>query len=579
LSARSWLSGGGVTHIERRWVLGFAVLVVLFTSIPYLLGFATQSVYQVYTGFVFGVEDGNSYIAKMLSGAFGAWKFYTPYTAYPQAGAWVFPFYIWLGKLASPPGLHVQLVAIFHLLRAGAVILTVLASYDFLAFFLADVHLRRFGLALATLGGGLGWLIMLLGGQIWLGSMPLEFYSPEAFGFLSLYGLPHLALARALLLWALLVYLRAVAVRPNDQKSSKSYPIGKPGDDLDVLGSNKQAGRTWLVVASLCILWLLIGLVQPLTMLVLGALLAWHLAGLGIWQLVRQGRSLLTDWPRWRRLAGIFVVAGILPGMFILYNAWISYSDPYIHAWSMQNLIRSPNPIHYLLAYGILLPFAVWGGRRLLRDHAWTGWLPVGWVLLFPVLAYAPIDLQRRLTEGVWIAWVALAMVALDNLPQIAQASRRRWLILPMWLLFPSTVLLLAGGLQAVRHPGMPLFRPKDEVRVFEFLQSQEQAGQVVLAAYETGNPLPAWAPVRVVIGHGPESANLARLEPQVAAFYTASTPDAQRIELIRQFDVRYVFWGPAERRLGDWSPYQANYLQPVYQAGEYELFQVALTP
>ena len=113
---------------ERRWVLVFAALVALLTSLPYLVGFYAQGDEWVFTGFVFGVEDGNSYIAKMLSGAFGAWKFVSPYSAYPQTGVWIYPLYIWLGKLAAPPGLHEQLVALFHMLRLGAVFLAVLAA-------------------------------------------------------------------------------------------------------------------------------------------------------------------------------------------------------------------------------------------------------------------------------------------------------------------------------------------------------------------------------------------------------------------------------------------------------------------
>ena len=37
-------------------------------------------------GFIFAVEDGNSYIAKMLSGVQGAWLFRTPYTSMQQGG-------------------------------------------------------------------------------------------------------------------------------------------------------------------------------------------------------------------------------------------------------------------------------------------------------------------------------------------------------------------------------------------------------------------------------------------------------------------------------------------------------------
>jgi uncharacterized membrane protein len=79
---------------------------------------------------------------------------------------------------------------------------------------------------------------------------------------------------------------------------------------------------------------------------------------------------------------------------------------------------------------------------------------------------------------------------------------------------------------------------------------------------------------MHVLVGHGPESIHLAELLPQVKAFYNADTPDAQRLELMGRFDVRYIFWGPAERALGDWDPHQAGYLQPVYQSGEYGLFQ-----
>ena len=57
---------------ERRWVFIFAIIVIVLTSIPYLVGYARQGDDWIFTGFVFGVEDGNSYIAKMLGGGSGA---------------------------------------------------------------------------------------------------------------------------------------------------------------------------------------------------------------------------------------------------------------------------------------------------------------------------------------------------------------------------------------------------------------------------------------------------------------------------------------------------------------------------
>ena len=120
----------------------------------------------------------------------------------------------------------------------------------------------------------------------------------------------------------------------------------------------------------------------------------------------------------------------------------------------------------------------------------------------------------------------------------------------------------------------MPVFRPVDEVTVFEQLGANAHPGDIVLSSYDTGNALPAWAPVRVVIGHGPESVGLADLLPKVQHFYSVEEDD-ERQRLIQELDVRYVFYGPSEARLGGWQPGNAPYLQLIHQSGEYQVYQV----
>lgn len=159
------------------------------TTIPYLIGYASQGDEWQFTGFVFGVTDGNSYIAKMLSGANGDWLFRTPYTPYPQQGVLAFLPYLLLGKISAPPGQHLQLVSLFHIFRYSAGVLAILATYDFLSIFLKSTSVRRWGLAIAILGGGLGWVLVLIGRASVQGSLPLDFYSPESFGFLAIYEL------------------------------------------------------------------------------------------------------------------------------------------------------------------------------------------------------------------------------------------------------------------------------------------------------------------------------------------------------------------------------------------------------
>ena len=539
-------------HEERRWVVGFAVIVMLLTSIPYLLGYVVEGSQWRFTGFVFGVEDGNSYIAKMLSGASGAWLFRTPYTTQPQNGVLAFLPYLLLGKLVSPTGAHEQLVVIFHLFRFGAGFFEILATYQFLSLFLVNRRARQLGLALATLGGGLGWIFVIAGKGNVLGSIPLEFYSPETFGFLALYGLPHLALARAFLLWGLRVYLIGEYVPERLLK----YQSRKPGIDLAGVWSG--------------ILLLVVGLAQPLTIVIGWAVIGAHLAALGISNWIKGDQ-----WGGWLSYLRRAIWAGILSAPLVIYTVTAFATDSYLRQWAVQNRIISPNPLHYLIAYGLLIPFAVFGAPRLIHKEPTQGWLPVAWVIALPILAYLPYNLQRRLPEGGWVALVVLACAVYDRWLELPVRERRlpKQAFYLFILAFPSTLMLVGGGLLVVLKPGLPLYRPINEVKTFENLASHAKTGEVVISAYETGNALPAWAPLRVVVGHGPETANLASLQEKVTSFYQASTSDAQRLEILKETSARYVFWGPAERNLGGWNPKDAAYLTLEEQENGYAVY------
>ncbi|HHN93967.1 MAG TPA: hypothetical protein ENK17_04300, partial [Anaerolineae bacterium] len=54
-----------VSRREWRWVLGASAVILLLTSLPYLYGLLLSSPEAQFGGFVIGVEDGNSYLAKM----------------------------------------------------------------------------------------------------------------------------------------------------------------------------------------------------------------------------------------------------------------------------------------------------------------------------------------------------------------------------------------------------------------------------------------------------------------------------------------------------------------------------------
>jgi hypothetical protein len=78
-----------------------------------------------------------------------------------------------------------------------------------------------------------------------------------------------------------------------------------------------------------------------------------------------------------------------------------------------------------------------------------------------------------------------------------------------------------------------------------------------------------------VVVGHGPESANLSELQPQITAFFQAGTTHEDRIRLICSQGVDYIFWGPHERLLGNWQPMEMPGIDQIYENQEVKIFQV----
>src|SRR5512143_779825 len=128
---------------RREWcrVALFALAVMALTTVPYLAGAAAQRPGWRFGWFLFGIVDGNSYLAKMREGAVDGWLFHIVYTSEPHDGAFLFTPYLAGGKLAalfappSSPAFVDAMLAVFHASRIAFGILLILVMYRFMAVF------------------------------------------------------------------------------------------------------------------------------------------------------------------------------------------------------------------------------------------------------------------------------------------------------------------------------------------------------------------------------------------------------------------------------------------------------------
>jgi len=551
-----------IARREYRFVLLMGLTALAVSSIPYIIGAALATESRLFGGFVYAVEDGYAYLAHMREGAKGAWLFTLPYTPEPHPSRLFYLFHLLLGKLTTIiPGsdLTTRMVHVYHAARVFFGLGLLLTVYRFLAEFTRQVLVRRVAWLMATFGGGLGWLLVALGQPNWLGSIPLDFILPEGFTFLVLYSFPHIALARTLLLWGILFLLKAWEASPT---SDVQHPIPQSRFPLHAA----SAGGCWLAM----------GLVVPFYVAVAWAVTgaAWLALALrkrpGFWQ--KSGFS-----PSWREAlaAGI---AMLISAPVVAYSAWVFTTDRVYKIWAAQNLVLSPHPLHYLAAYGAPLALAAFAAREAWRSER-PAWLPLAWTAIAPLLVYLPFNLQRRLVEGMQIplsllaAWGLVKILDLEF--RVSSLKSRLMIGIILIMLSLTNLLLIAGNCLALRGQSAPIYRSVGEIAALDWLSQRVQPGDVTLASYATGNYLPARAGARTLVGHGSESIHADEKKVHVTHFFDAATEEAWRQWLLKEYSVDYIFWGPAERALGNFDPAQATYLRQIYDADEYSLFEV----
>lgn len=517
---------------EWRWVTIWSGVIMAVLSLPYVIAVSLPD--TNFGGFIIGVEDGNAYLAFMTEGEAGHWLFYSPFTAEPHDPALFFPHYLALGHLTRWLGTEGRVV--LYIARLFSVAFELFSVYCFVAYFTPNIAIRRLAFLLFTLTAGFGWAWAISGLSTGLGTMPTDFWVPDHSFVLSALSSPHLPVVHGLLLWVMIAGLAFV----------------NEGNPLDGFIA---------ALAGLCA-----SLIHTYKLGVPAAVLGLYV----LWLMVQQRQIL------WRHLWRIgFVIMPSVP--YVLYAYWVFETNFAFAGWREQNLALSPPPLLYLLGLGLLVPLALIGLSRVKTyDIRYISFLLV-WVLLVPVLIYAPTEFQRRFLHGYQSPLVIFGAIGLLYLTDFVA---RRWRSMAIggviMLMSLTNILLIVGSVNSVLAQQPPMFLDDAHHQGFEWLAANAE-GEVVLASYEIANTIVAHAPVRVFVGHVSLTLNSQAKSALVEQFFAADTTDAQRQAILAGHGIDYVFYGNAERQLGAFAPDAVPYLESVYANEAIQIYRVRL--
>ena len=507
--------------MEWRSVVLISV-VLLVVALPFLFAIGASGQEYVFNGFLYNPLDGNSYLAKMVEGARGEWKFTLPYTAKPGQGAYLFLFYILLGKLAAL--LSLPNIIVFHITRVLCALFLLLELHKFChALFPDDKELSWKAFLVATLFSGMGWL------AIGIGRLSPDLVVPEAYPFLSSFANPHFPLSLALILFT----LRKILLEDE-----------KPFQLLFLLIGFVLAN---LSPFSVVITLVIIGVVK-------------------LWLLIQEKKLLI-----WNSL---FFSLGGIPVLF--YQYFIIKVNPVFAEWNAQNLTPAPAIIDLLIAFLPGLIFAIPGIIFSLRNKTTRATrLLVVWTLAGFILTYLPFNLQRRFMLGLSIPVAALVVIGIQQLRSL------KWriisTILLLALMVPTNLVIIVLGLTSVTQHSPDLTYTASEAITFSWIHSHSQNSDIILAAPETGNLIPAITGRRVVYGHPFETTFAAEEKQNVIDFFNGNWDTLQMLRFLEDKNIRYIFWGPQEMALGH--PVFLDQLPVAFSSGQVEILLVNANP
>jgi len=522
---------------EWRWALGWALVILAASCLPYLVAWATTPPGYQFGGILVNPLDGNSYLAKMRQGWLGSWQFRLSYTPEPHSGAFIFLFYLALGHVARFSGL--PLIAVFHAARLLAGLALLLALYSFICRLTADRRERRLAYVLTGASAGLGALGVLLG------TFPIDLWVPEAFAFFSLLANPHFPLGLALMLMLF---------------GGVLWPA--PGV------------RGWLVPG---LAGLALAVVQPFALVPVYATVA-------LWNILRIACCVVRKrWAELRASSGVTVGSTASVFLFsapvLVYDYRVYTANPALAAWAAQNVTPAPTLTDLVLGLGVVGLLAVVGAAVVIHRRDGPGLALLAWGGVTLLLVNLPFALQRRAITGVEVPLALLAALGLARwlMPRLPGLWARRAAGLSLGLgLSGNVFLLLVLALGAVGQqrpselPGL-LYLSRDEAAGMQWLLSHGP-DQVVLAAPRTGMLLPGYAGVRVFYGHPFETIDAPLKQLQAEAFLRGQLSAGEWRDVRQRFGVSYVFLGPAERQLG--ADRLGAEFEPVFQQGEVTIYR-----
>jgi hypothetical protein len=554
--AKEWFFAQAAS--EWRFVAVTIIFVLTVTGLPYLYADLSTPPDKQFMGIMLDVPDHGQYFSWMreLSVAPLSANKLTPEPNQP-----LFFNLLWwaMGRLGMWLGLGYA--SMFQLLRLSAGTLFLLLAYRVCAYFFPDRERRRVAFLVVTFTSGFGWILIGLKYTLTKGQLlfPLDVFIAEGNTFLGILAYPHFIAA------ALYIFV------------------------FDLILRGQEKGQLRYAVAAGLVAFFL-GWQHAYDLVLVYGILGGY-----IFLMVLRDRRL----PMY--LVKSSLILGLISWWPALYSVLLTKIDPLwkdVLAQFANAGVYTPNLLHLPILLGPAFLLAIFSAIKdnplRLKGLGDTDLFLRAWFWSNFVLIYIPTDFQIHMLNG----WqVPIALLATQGLFRYVAPFVERTIKVQSWsnwrvqhpglvrrglaaalilIILPTNLYLWTWRFTELRRHDYPYYLYQDEISALTWLENHGRPDDVVLSSLTIGQYIPALTGLHAFLAHWAQTVDFYGKSTMVEEFFSPSTSDASRQQILQQYHVSYIFYGPAEQVLGEYSPDRSSYLTPVFSTLRVRVYAVS---
>ncbi|MBC7326643.1 hypothetical protein H5T87_00820 [bacterium] len=505
------------------WLMAVYLVFSFTFSLPYIVGALLTPPGEKYLGLIRISDDLLIYLSWIQQIRDGNIFFVNLYNSEPQRYPFFSFFPLILGWLARM--LHISSLKALFLSRYLFSFVFILLMYSFLSFIFNDKKVVKTGLLIVLFSSGIGWLT---GGYSPMRGIEnsVDLWQPEATVFFTSYVNPLHLFSLIFIVGFFYSLLRLKGIKGG-------------------------------IIAGLCLS--VLANAHSYDLIILASIWGIYIFILWVWK---------ESFPLNEVRNALIALLVASPAM--IYQLLILFKDP-IFSQRAKAPLPSPSFYWYLTGMGFLIPLAVWGIIKKVKEKRADEILVflATWAIAGFFLPYLPFPFQYKLFMGTQIPLAILSTMAITSLKVKGD-------VLPFLLpiLFLSNLVIIGNRIYTIALNG-PGNLSYEELESFRWLKENTPRSSTILAFPDFAIYIPAFTGRRVFAGHYIETVDFRRKAMEVIRFYLQDENEKNK-DFLKNNNIEYVYYGRYERFLfPQFLKHNHSFLEIVFHQGNVRIFKV----